>query len=162
MGEKRLIDIACIENVNATGRSPQANSIQRHFIPTVPIEERTLTAEVEMGYCEKDARKEALRCYLCNYKYEIDNDLCIYCDGCLRVMPVDNCIVKISGLNYDDDNRIIGYNHSKSSMDYNLLYIDQNECIRCGACVDVCPVDCISLQKVSKRVLRINDIHSQH
>ena len=32
-----------------------------------------------------------------------------------------------------------------------MLYIDQNECVRCGACVDICPVDCISLQKVSKK-----------
>ena len=159
VGKERLIDVAYVENAGVTGRDPQSNTIPRHIMPTIPLEERTLTAEVELGYRENDACKEAVRCYLCHYKFEIDNELCIYCDGCLRVMPVDNCIVKVSSLNYDDDDRILGYKRSESSMDYNLLYIDQNECIRCGACVDVCPVDCISLQKVSKKTVKIMDLH---
>ena len=158
MGEERIVDVAYIEDALTTGRKPEANSITRHAMPTIPLEERTLTAEVETGYCEKKGKKEALRCYLCNYKYEIDNDLCIYCDGCLRVMPVDNCIVKVSSLKYDEQDRIVGKNVSTSSMDYNLLYIDQNECIRCGACADVCPVDCIPLQKISKKTVKISDV----
>ena len=157
----RLTDVVTIENTATTGRDPDANSIERHTMPTIPVEERTLTAEVEIGFSSKAGEKEALRCYLCHYKYEIDNDLCIYCDGCLRVMPVDNCIVKVSALNYDDKDRIVGYNRSASSLDYNLLYIDQNECIRCGACADVCPVDCISLQKVSKKTVKSADVCSK-
>ena len=128
-------------------------------MPTIPLEERTLTAEVESGYAESMAEEEATRCYLCHYNFEIDNDLCIYCDGCLRVKPVENCIVKVSSLDYDADGRIIGYNRSESAMDYNLLYIDQNECIRCGACVDVCPVDCIPVQKVNKRVVKSSELY---
>ena len=160
MGEERLIDIAYIEDAPTTGRDPASNSIRRHLMPTVPLEERTLTAEVELGYKIKDGMQEALRCYLCHYKYEIDNDLCIYCDGCLRVMPVDNCIVKVSNLEYDDKDRIVGYDRSTSSMDYNLLYIDQNECIRCGACADVCPVDCIPIQKISRKTVPMTEVYS--
>ena len=161
MGEERFTDVAFIENATQTGRNPEANSIQRHSIPTIPLKERTLTAEVETGYDKKESKQEALRCYLCHFKYEIDNDLCIYCDGCLRVMPVDNCIVKVSALAYDKEDKIVGYNPSKNSMDYNLLYIDQNECIRCGACADVCPVDCIPLQKVSKKTIKVEDVYTE-
>ncbi len=150
---ERLLDVAYIEDALTTGRDPVANTIPRHEMPTIPIEERSLTAEVESGYLESEAQQEALRCYLCHYKYEIDNDLCIYCDGCLRVMPVENCIVKVSSLEYDDAGCITGYKRSSSSLDYNMLYIDQNECIRCGACADICPVECIPLQKVSKKVV---------
>lgn len=153
MGKDRLVDIALIEAVKGNDRDPKANEIRRFTMPTIPLEERSLTAEVESGYLRREATQEALRCYLCHYKYEIDNDLCIYCDGCLRVKPVENCIVKVSSLNYDEQGRITGYNRSTSSMDYNLLYIDQNECIRCGACVDICPVECISVQKVSLKTL---------
>ena len=33
--------------------------------------------------------------------------------------------------------------------DVNLIWINQDDCIRCGACVAACPVDAISIQKVS-------------
>ncbi len=158
-GEQRLTDVAIIEDATTTGRKREMDFIPLNTMPTIPLEERTLTAEVESGYAESMAEEEATRCYLCHYNFEIDNDLCIYCDGCLRVKPVENCIVKVSSLDYDANGRIIGYNRSESAMDYNLLYIDQNECIRCGACVDVCPVDCIPVQKVNKRVVKSSELY---
>ncbi len=150
-GKDRLFDVVSVENIDNNSRNPKHNSISLHVMPMIPPGERTLTAEVETGYLKADAKKEALRCYLCHFKYEIDNELCIYCDGCLRVMPVENCIVKVNSLTYDDDGQITGYIRSQNSYDYNMLYIDQNECIRCGACADVCPVECIPIQKVSKK-----------
>ena len=158
MKEERLADVVRIDDIDENDRDSNSNQIELHSMPTIPVEERSLTAEVESGYVKPDAKEEALRCYLCHYKYEIDNDLCIYCDGCLRVKPVENCIVKVSSLTHDDAGRIIGYEESKSSMDYNLLYIDQNECIRCNACLEICPVECISVQKVSKTTVPASEI----
>ena len=120
-------------------------------MPELPIEQRALASEVETGYDVETAKKEAKRCYLCHYKFEIDNDLCIYCDRCLKVKPMENCIVKVSSLIYDEAGRITGYNRSTGAHDYNLLYIDQSQCIRCGACKEVCPVECIDVQKVSRQ-----------
>jgi NAD-dependent dihydropyrimidine dehydrogenase PreA subunit len=134
------------------------DDIPRQPMPTLPVGQRLRTEEVETGYVEATARTEAQRCYLCHFKYEIDNDLCIYCDRCLKVKPVENCIVRVSKLEHDDAGRIRGYRESAGSRDYNLLYIDQNECIRCGACADVCPVECISLQKVRLRTVRSFDL----
>jgi NAD-dependent dihydropyrimidine dehydrogenase PreA subunit len=71
------------------------------------------------------------------------------------VKPVEHCIVKVSSLIYDGQGRITGYNRSTGAKDYNLLYIDQSQCIRCGACKDVCPVECIDLQKVSRQTCAI-------
>jgi ferredoxin len=105
--------------------------------------------EVELGLDETTAKTEAQRCYLCHYKFEIDNSLCIYCDRCLKVMPVEKCIVKAAGLLRDGQCRITGIQPAQSAKDCRLLYIDQSQCIRCGACREVCPVECISLQKVS-------------
>jgi glutamate synthase (NADPH/NADH) small chain len=152
MGRKRHIDTVLIEDVKqtVTGRTREMDAIPREPMPELPLDQRALRHEVELGLDEAAAKREAERCYLCQYKFEIDNELCIYCDRCLNVMPVDNCIVRISNLTHDSKDRITGYQPSTGARDYNHLYLDQNECIRCGACVEVCPVDCISLQRVSR------------
>lgn len=142
-----------IEDAEATGRTREMDAWPRHPMPALPVSRRTLTAEVDVGYDAETAKKEARRCYLCHFKYEIDNELCIYCDRCLKVKPLENCIVKVRSLIYDECGRIVGYHRSTGSKDYNLLFIDQSQCIRCGACKDVCPVDCIDLQKVSLHVV---------
>lgn len=154
MGYDRLEDAVEVEKREATGRERAWDDLPRRPMPVLPVDQRELRDEVECGYGESEAREEARRCYLCNLKFEIDNDLCIYCDRCLKVMPVEKCIVKIQGLSYDEQGRITGYAPSKTRKDYNLLYLDQSECIRCGACVEVCPVDCITLQKVTPVTVR--------
>jgi ferredoxin len=149
MGRERFRDVVNIEEAGGTGRTREMDAIPRQPMPAAPLAGRTLKVEVETGFEVDAAKTEATRCYLCHFKYEIDNDLCIYCDRCLKVKPVENCIVKVSSLIYDADGRITGFNPSTGARDYNMLYIDQAQCIRCGACKDVCPVECISLQKVS-------------
>ncbi len=148
-GKQRLADVVHIDDAEQTGRTREMDAIPRQPMPVLPADQRTLRAEVETGFGTDAAKTEASRCYLCHFKYEIDNDLCIYCDRCLKVKPMENCIVKVSSLIYDAEERIVGYNRSTGSKDYNMLYIDQSQCIRCGACKDVCPVECISLQRVS-------------
>ena len=153
VGTDRFRDVVVIEDASSTGRTRDMDEIPRQTMPIREIDQRALRDEVETGYDQGASSTEASRCYLCHYKFEIDNDLCIYCDRCLKVMPVEHCIVKVKGLTYGEDGCIIGHTPSKGSRDYNLLYINQNECIRCGACAEVCPVECISLQKVSKCTL---------
>ena len=152
MGRSRFRDGVLIEEVDqtSTGRTLEMDAYPRNDMPMRPSDQRGLKDEVEVGLDDLLSKNEAERCYLCNYKFEIDNDLCIYCDRCLKVMPVENCIVKVSSLLYDDADRINGFIKSSSSRDYNHLYLDQSACIRCGACVEVCPVDCITLQKTTK------------
>jgi formate dehydrogenase major subunit len=151
MGRDRFREVVRIEDAESTGRTREMDFWPRNSMPTLPTNRRGLADEVETGFDVQTARNEARRCYLCHFKYEIDNDLCIYCDRCLKVKPVEDCIVKVSALTYDAAGRITGYQPSTGSKDYNLLYIDQCKCIRCGACKDVCPVECIDVQKVSLR-----------
>jgi len=152
MGAKRFKKAVLVEEITkaVTGRSKEMDQWPLNQVPTLELEGRDVRSEVETGFGIETAVNEAGRCYLCNFKFEIDNDLCIYCDRCLKVMPVDNCIVRISSLVYDEKDRITGFIESSGGRDYNHLYLDQNECTRCGACVEVCPVDCITLQKTTK------------
>ncbi|NKB23878.1 MAG: FAD-dependent oxidoreductase [Kiritimatiellae bacterium] len=149
MGKQRMIDVAIVEDAEATGRIREMDEVPRQEMPARPLEQRDLTGEVETGYDQTRAIDETQRCYFCHYKYEIDTDKCIYCDWCIKAKPRPNCIIKVRSLDYDDKNRIVGWQEAKTSEDTNMIWINQEDCIRCNACVEACPVDCISLQKVS-------------
>ena len=126
-------------------------------MPMIPLEDRSLKAEVEKDFTEELAVEETQRCYLCHYKYEIDADKCIYCDWCIKAKPRPDCIVKVSSLVYDGGERITGFNRENGSENTYLIYINQEDCIRCNACVEACPVDCICVQKVSLQTVTTED-----
>jgi NAD-dependent dihydropyrimidine dehydrogenase PreA subunit len=71
----------------------------------------------------------------------------------LNVKPRADCIVKVTGFSYDDAGRISGFARAGDGDEHPRIWINQSECIRCGACIDVCPDDAISLQKVSLRTV---------
>lgn len=153
MGSQRISDAVTVQDATGPGRIREMDFVPLQSMPMIPLEERTLKAEVETGYTKKLAVEETQRCYLCHYKYEIDSDKCIYCDWCIKAKPRPDCIVKVSSLDYDDNGRITGFNRASESDDTNLIFINQEDCIRCNACVEACPVDCISVQKVSMQTL---------
>ncbi|HKQ24816.1 MAG TPA: FAD-dependent oxidoreductase [Burkholderiales bacterium] len=136
-----------------TGRTAEMNVIPIHPMPRVAVPERGLEAEVETGFAIPVAKEEASRCYLCHYKFEIVDRDCVLCDECLKVKPVEGCIVEIASLRRDDEGRILGYKKVEKgetdSLYYNRLWIDQSQCIRCGRCETVCPVNAITIQKVA-------------
>src|SRR6266508_3685687 len=61
--------------------------IPRQAIPTVPVERRTGFREVEDGYSEADARREASRCLWCNVETIFDSAKCILCSACVEICP---------------------------------------------------------------------------
>lgn len=136
-----------------TGRTAAMNTIPIHPMPVLAPQARGLEAEVETGYAPPEARAEASRCYLCHYKFEIIDSRCVLCDECIKVKPVPDCIVEIAGLVRDDESRITGYlpvaAGQTDSLYYNRLWIDQDKCVRCGQCEAVCPVNAITIQKVT-------------
>ena len=156
-GEDRLKDVAVIEDVTKTNRIREMDYVDRQPMPALPVDRRSLTAEVEQGFTPDLAVDETQRCYLCHYKFEIDQDKCIYCDWCIKAKPRPDCIVKISSLIYDGDDRIVGFQKAKNTEQTKLIWINQADCIRCGLCVEACPVDAISIQKVNLRTVRKSD-----
>ncbi|MCF8067645.1 MAG: FAD-dependent oxidoreductase [Desulfobacterales bacterium] len=124
------------------------------FIPQVklPVLDRNsrfkkITNEVELGYDHESAFKEAKRCYLCNLKFEIDVDRCIYCSACIDVAPRD-CIKLIRDVEVKKDGSYGDYEETTNWRNVVAIAIDNKRCIRCGKCVEACPMDCISVTKV--------------
>jgi glutamate synthase (NADPH/NADH) small chain len=148
MGRERRKLVVKIEPVEEPRRDRAWDFIPAQHIPMEPMKSRfdTLTLEAEKGYDQELAVEEAKRCYLCHHKYEIDPDNCIYCRACIEVAP-RNCIKLVSGIDIKDDG---SYGELEETTEWDrvgAIWIDNNECIRCGACYMVCPTRCISITK---------------
>jgi formate dehydrogenase major subunit len=148
-GRDRMETCIRVENETETGRTLEMDCIERRPMPTLPLPDRDLPNEVELGYDTGSAIEEAKRCYRCNFKFEIEQDKCIKCDWCLKARPRPECILMLKELRHDEEGRVVSWEATETVREMNLIWINSDECIRCGACVKACPVDAISLQKVS-------------
>jgi len=151
MGRRRVDTVISVvpHDSGWTGRVRDHDLITPPPMPTVSAEKRSPHGEVELGYGPEDARLNAFRCYLCQYRYEIDQDKCIHCDWCVKVAPRD-CIKKVSRVFCDKDGNIVDYIETELPRDATYVYIDYKNCIRCGACFRICPTQAISCRKVEQ------------
>ncbi len=152
---KRTIhkNFIAIKNVKTTNRDLQMNYIPINKMPTLKFNARNKNNEVEIGYKKNQSMHESSRCYLCHYKFEINNSLCVLCDECLLVKPVKDCIVEVKNTitNIEGDIEYTPITPNKTSGVYHgKLYIDHKKCIRCGECEKACPTNAISIQKIER------------
>ncbi|MBI5250295.1 MAG: FAD-dependent oxidoreductase [Desulfomonile tiedjei] len=139
-----------IQDAKITDRQRSWDFIPRQEMPSVPIENRLNpcpTVEIEIGYPKGQALEESKRCYLCYLHYEIDISKCIYCRLCIDSAPRD-CIKLVSEVIVGRDGAIQELVETSDWRNVSAVVIDNSRCIRCGECVRVCPVDCISVSKV--------------
>ncbi|MBT7138721.1 MAG: FAD-dependent oxidoreductase, partial [Rhodospirillaceae bacterium] len=148
MGYERRKEVVKIESVDEPLRERAYDFIPRQEMPTSKLQDRgkDLTSEVEKGMELEEAFEEAKRCYLCYHKYEIDVDNCIYCRACIEVAPRD-CIKLVEGVDINTDGTYGDLQEANEWDKVGAIWVDNNECIRCGACFMVCPTKCISITK---------------
>ena len=148
MGRERRRQVVRIVPVDKPLRERAFDFIPRQHMPTAQLAERMKDGkhEVELGLDEKLAFEEAKRCYLCNLRYQIDVDRCIFCRACIEVAP-RNCIKLVSGVEIGEDGAYGKLLETKEWNHVGAIWIDNNECIRCGQCYTACPVQCISISR---------------
>ncbi|MEN8143125.1 MAG: FAD-dependent oxidoreductase [Thermodesulfobacteriota bacterium] len=151
IGGRRFLELTVrMEETKITDRQRSWDFIPRQEMPTVDPGDKRLTGmacEVEIGYDRDMAAEEAKRCYLCNLHYEIDLSRCIYCRYCIDVAPRD-CIKLVEKVETNDVGAITNLVETNDWHAVNAVVIDNQRCIRCGECMRVCPVDCISVTRV--------------
>ena len=148
MGRERRRQVVRIVPVAQPLRERAFDFIPRQHMPTAQMDERMKDGahEVELGLDDKLAFEEAKRCYLCNLRYQIDVDRCIFCRACIEVAP-RNCIKLVSGVEIGEDGAYGKLLETKEWNHVGAIWIDNNECIRCGQCFKACPVQCISISR---------------
>lgn len=135
-------------------------------VPVIPLDRRTGVVEVESGYSEAEAQREAQRCLRCwiNTIFEgneIDGTECILCGGCVDVCP-ENCLqlVPLSQLNVSEETKSrlasdpLFYQASLQHLNAtdlpategSMMVKDETICIRCGLCAERCPVHTITME----------------
>ncbi len=142
---KRVVQIAPVAEPL---RERAFDFIAREEMHTAALQQRlgAEQPEVELGLDAMQTAQEARRCYLCNLRYLIDVDRCIYCRACIEVAP-RSCIKLVQGVELLADG---SYGELTEARDWNqvgAIWIDNNECIRCGACFRACPVKCITITR---------------
>src|SRR5262249_11248882 len=65
--------------------------LDREAPPTLDIGRRTGIAEVEVGYDDAEARKQAARCLVCHVQTIYDPEACVLCGRCVDVCP-ERCL----------------------------------------------------------------------
>jgi glutamate synthase (NADPH/NADH) small chain len=148
MGHPRRKRVVKMVPIAAPLRERAFDFVPRQEMPTAALGERlhSETLEVDLGLGEARGAEEAKRCYLCNLRYQIDVDRCIYCRACIEVAP-RNCIKLVQGVDMQQDG---SYGKLREAREWNqvgAIWIDNNECIRCGACFKACPVKCINITR---------------
>ena len=140
--------------------------IVRQPIPMLPLDRRTGVTEVEVGYDEESAMREAQRCLRCwiNTVMEgnpLDGSECILCGGCVDVCP-EQCfqLVPLERISFGDD--VLQAVREQPEMyaveltdvapeelgviSGTAMIKDETRCIRCGLCAMRCPVGTITME----------------
>ncbi len=67
------------------------NAGERRLMPHVALKERfkKINIEVELGFNAEQAAAEVQRCLNCDVQTVFEAKLCIECDACIDICPVD-------------------------------------------------------------------------
>ena len=116
---------------------------------------KNLKIEVELGFDDKLAAREVERCLNCDVQTVFTENLCIECDACMDICPVD-CInfirnddeaslrmqLRVPALNMSQDLYI-----STDLKTGRIMAKDEDMCLHCGLCAERCPTGAWDMQK---------------
>lgn len=123
----------------------------REAPPTSSLNRRTGLSEVESGYSEAEAWRQAERCLHCHIQTIYDVEKCVLCNRCVDVCP-EYCLrlVPIEEMEVAPDVSAELRAHygleGTENNDLSVMLKDEEKCIRCGLCAIRCPTDAMTME----------------
>jgi len=127
--------------------SPAARSKMQH----AELAERfaNLSTEVELGFTAEQTALEVQRCLNCDIQTHFTANLCIECDACVDVCPVNCLTITHDGSDEMDlRTRLMApatnlkqeiYVSDELPQTKRIMVKDEDVCLHCGLCAERCP-----------------------
>jgi formate dehydrogenase (NADP+) beta subunit len=133
-------------------------SLERRLVPHVSLKERfkKINIEVELGFTAEQAAQEAQRCLNCDVQTDFTAKLCIECDACIDICPVDCLTITHDGAEADLRSRLRAPAKNLAQALYvsaglpqtgRVMVKDEDLCVHCGLCAERCPTAAWDMQK---------------
>ena len=134
------------------------NSAQRQKMMHVdlPVRFASMSTEVEKGFTAEQTRAEVERCLNCDMETHFIDSLCIECDACIDICPVD-CLTITP--NAEEPELRTRFAAPAENLDQPLfvstalkqtgrvMIKDENVCLHCGLCAERCPTYAWDMRK---------------
>jgi formate dehydrogenase (NADP+) beta subunit len=132
--------------------------VERRLMPHVSLKERfkKLNIEVELGFTAEQTAQEVQRCLNCDVQTVFSAKLCIECDACIDICPVDCLTITHNGEEADLRSRLKApaKNLTQPLMvstglpqTGRVMVKDEDLCVHCGLCAERCPTAAWDMQK---------------
>jgi NADPH-dependent glutamate synthase beta subunit-like oxidoreductase/ferredoxin len=116
---------------------------------------KDIRAEVELGYDQLLAYKETQRCLNCDVETVFASKLCIECDACVDICPMDCITFTANGDEADLRARLTAPAKNLTQDLYvqeglktgRAMVKDEDVCLHCGLCAERCPTGAWDMQK---------------
>jgi ferredoxin len=130
----------------------------RRLMPHVDLKERfkKIDIEVELGFTAEQAIQEVERCLNCDIQTVFEAKLCIECDACLDICPVNCLTITANGDEADLRSRLAApaenldqglYVSADLPQTGRVMVKDEDLCVHCGLCAERCPTGAWDMQK---------------
>jgi len=134
------------------------NPPERRLMPHVSLKERfrKLNIEVELGFTPEQAADEVQRCVNCDVQTVFEAKLCIECDACIDICPVDCLTITANGEEQELRARLKAPAKNLQQALFvstplmhtgRVVVKDEDLCVHCGLCAERCPTAAWDMQK---------------
>jgi len=130
----------------------------RRLMPHVDLKKRfkKLDIEVELGFTAEQAIEEVERCLNCDIQTVFTTKLCIECDACIDICPV-NCLTITEGGEEQELRMRLSAPAENLEQDLyvsdglpqtgRVMVKDEDLCVHCSLCAERCPTGAWDMQK---------------
>ena len=130
---------------------------ERYVVPwkDKKITLKNIKVEVELGFDPMTGFKEAQRCLNCDVQTVFADKLCIECDACVDICPMDCITFTQNGEEAELRTRLTAPAKNATQDLYvsgplktgKIMAKDEDVCLHCGLCAERCPTGAWDMQK---------------